>query len=147
MQLNNSAIHDIRRSLRGIIRAYGVFDEETWRGFGITYAQSQALFAIAEKRGIIAKEVSGSLRVDKSTASRMLDKLKRKGLIAFSAAADARRKEIRVTIKGKRTLGRLNAYGDQKTSEALSGLKRRDIEGIQAAFSKFQANLEGGSCL
>jgi DNA-binding MarR family transcriptional regulator len=143
-----TSVDRIRKSHRKLNQSYGIYDDKTWERFGISYALSQVIFAIAENPSPIAKQLAQTLQIEKSTLSRLLAKLHKKKLIAYVASAeDARAKLIRLTEKGSKLLSQLNNYGDQITAKALGGMSQDEINQIEAALLKLGENLSGKRCL
>jgi DNA-binding MarR family transcriptional regulator len=148
IKVHQSAIENIRRSLRRLNQSYGISDDRKWKQFGITYALSQVLFVLAELPTPIAKQVSEALKLEKSTVSRFLDKLHAKNLVKYAAhPADARARVIILTQKGRELLTQLNQFGNARTRQALQGLTTREIVAIEVALTKLELNLIGKRCL
>ncbi len=146
--MSDQLIRNIRKSIRGLNQSYGVFDEKTWTRFGITYALSQVLFAIKEAEAPVAKALSETLRIDKSTTSRFLARLHKQKLIAYGEVPeDGRSKRVALTREGKALLMQLDQFGDQKTREALKGMNAQEIRDVEAALAKLERGLRKGSSL
>ena len=71
----------------------------------ITFAEATLMSAISARHHATAAEVTADLRIDKSTASRQIAVLERRGLLARRAAPGARRAQwLELTPEGGRIL-------------------------------------------
>jgi len=92
----------LRLAARAVTKVY----DDALRPFGLTVAQ-MALLAVAADRGVIRQaEVCARLRLDDSTLSRNLDRMRGNGWLEEVAEADARVHSHRLTEAGEALLGR-----------------------------------------
>jgi DNA-binding MarR family transcriptional regulator len=66
----------------------------------VTLAQYRALVELAARGPLRAADLAAALRVDRSTATRMCDRLLRKRLVARRRTAEDRR-EVRISLTGR----------------------------------------------
>ncbi len=96
------------RALEGLARVYQLQDPRQTCSYGISLTECYALEAAAEKGPLTVNEVASSLSLDKSSASRAVASLKRKGLVVRrSHPRDGRAVEVTATAAGLRLYRRI----------------------------------------
>jgi putative acetyltransferase len=124
----------LRRALREIVRALGAL-ERGQPELGLTDSQAHALAAIERGVELTTGELAALLRLDKSTASRVVAELVRGGLVAAGEPGDdRRRKPLRLTAKGRARVAGVHERADRQVHEALAPLgeaeRRLAVEGV-----------------
>ncbi len=89
------------RALEALARVYQLQDPRQTCSYGISLTECYALEAAAERGPLTVNEVASALSLDKSTASRAVASLKRKGFVARrSHPRDGRALEVSATAAG-----------------------------------------------
>lgn len=116
------SIADIRASSRQLVRELG-FLNQTLAGSGLPASAVHALIEIAKSRDITARDLRDILLLEKSSVSRMLKSLIRKGLIEeFPSARDSRVKYLHLTQQGHVRHRVISNSAESQIVEALSPL-------------------------
>jgi DNA-binding MarR family transcriptional regulator len=93
-------------SLRKANRAItGLFDDAL-RPTGLRISQLSILVALALVEEATVSKLAGLLALDRTTMTRGLAPLERRGLVAGASGVDARHRVVRLTEKGRSTLAR-----------------------------------------
>lgn len=96
------------RALESLARVYQLQDPRQTCTYGITLTECYALEAAAERGPLGVNDVAAILSLDKSTASRAIASLRRKGLVARRAhPEDGRAIEVSATARGIRLYRRI----------------------------------------
>jgi MarR family 2-MHQ and catechol resistance regulon transcriptional repressor len=96
------------RALESLARVYQLQDPRQTCTYGITLTECYALEAAAERGPLSVNDVAATLSLDKSTASRAVASLRRKGLVARRThPKDARAIEVSATGAGFRLYRRI----------------------------------------
>ncbi len=99
--------------LRYALRRFQAFSEEAAAAAGLTPQQHQALLAIkgfADERGLSVGTLAERLMIRHNTATELVNRLERAGLVQRQAdAADARRVSLHLMPEGERRLRALSA--------------------------------------
>lgn len=102
---------------------------------GITVAQCHVLLEMEKLGETTTKELSENLKLDKSTLSRTISGLKKKGLVKRSDYSQDRRFTIlNLTKKGKDKCESLNKYNDYLFSIVFEGLSEKEINNFSDGF-------------
>jgi DNA-binding MarR family transcriptional regulator len=119
----NCACLGLRAATRRVTRRY----DEALAPSGLSSSQFSMLTALAAKPSWGVAELAGQLDMDVSTATRNLRPLATAGYITMRASArDARRREIRISAKGRRALERAHSLWRraQRKTVAMQGEPR-----------------------
>jgi DNA-binding MarR family transcriptional regulator len=92
------------RSLRRATRAVSGLFDDAMRPIGLRHSQFGLLVALALAEEATVSKLAGLLELDRTTMSRNLGPLERRGLVASGASDDARNRVLRLTEKGRETL-------------------------------------------
>lgn len=107
------AHYELLAELRHALRRFQRFSREAARATGLTPQQHQALLAIKGFPGrdyVSMGELAGRLQVRHHSAVGLVDRLVRRGLVRRApSAADRRRVEVRLSLKGEAKIERLSA--------------------------------------
>ena len=125
---NDSNVELLREASRRVIREVGLL-RPTQHGTGTTATQGHLLVELGRHGTSSALELAASLCVDKSNASRTLEQLKRRGLVAFERnTMDRRRKDVELTKKGRACLKRIHRSAASTVEAGLDQLDREEQE-------------------
>jgi DNA-binding MarR family transcriptional regulator len=109
-------------ALEDLARTYQLQDPRQTCTYGITLTECYALEAVVENGTLTVNEVAAELALDKSTASRAVASLVRKGLIARRGhPRDRRSIEVSPTAPGSRLYRRIRDAGRKRHRDLLQG--------------------------
>jgi putative acetyltransferase len=98
---------------------------------GSSLSECHVLTELAGESPLTVTELADCLALDKSTMSRTVGRLGRRGLVAAAAkAADKRVKLIRLTQKGRSTVRRIDRQADRQVVGALELLAPAEREAV-----------------
>jgi DNA-binding MarR family transcriptional regulator/GNAT superfamily N-acetyltransferase len=118
-------IDDIRSQSRKLVRALG-FMGGAFAGTDLPPSSVHALIEIEQQPGITAALLSDSLRLDKSSVSRLLRKLVLSGDVSeMPDTGDARIKRLALTESGRRRVSEIHAFARRQVARALDRLPPR----------------------
>jgi DNA-binding MarR family transcriptional regulator len=99
---------DLHRAMVELVRVYQFRDRKRICYYDISVTQCYALGALVAKGPTTLNALAGELYLDKSTASRTVDALEKKGYVVRSAdPGDARALKIEITAGGRRLHDRI----------------------------------------
>lgn len=138
-------IDKMRAAARHIVRELGFMQ----RGLAGTDLSPSAVHAIIELGyGTVknASDLGDLLHLEKSSVSRLVQKLKKDGLIqAGPDPSDKRARVLSLTEEGKRLLGEVEAFGRLQLRSALEDLPSAQIATIETGLALFAKSLSGAS--
>lgn len=98
LQLNQQLCFALYSTSRSITKAYSVLLDE----LGVTYPQYVALLLLWQQDGILVSEIANALEIDGGTATPMVQRLEKLGLVTrIRCDADERRVRVYLTPDGK----------------------------------------------
>ena len=108
-------------------RASHVRAGEVLDSVGLTPALFALLNVIGAREGAIQQELGSALGIDRSTMVSLVDQLESAGLAKRRpSATDRRAREIAITAKGRRLLGRARRLISETEDEVLAGLTAKE---------------------
>lgn len=141
--INETLTAEALRKFRIIFGAVRKHSRNMERACGVGGAQVWAMATIAKTPGLRVTQLARELSIHPSTASNMLDKLERAGLVQRTRAhADQRIVQLYLTEAGQRVLARAPQPVSGVLTHALEqlpeALLRRLIEDLQAITDRLQ---------
>ncbi|CAI0842306.1 helix-turn-helix domain-containing GNAT family N-acetyltransferase [Serratia quinivorans] len=134
-------LQPIRDASRHLVRELG-FMGNTLAGTDLPPSAVHALIEIGDRHVDTAAELCSVLNLEKSSVSRMLNKLIKAGeLVTLPSERDAREKILRLTDKGRQTLAGINRYADHQVINALQQLPPDASAGIAEGLQNYAAAL------
>ncbi|WP_348640119.1 MarR family winged helix-turn-helix transcriptional regulator [Rhizobium sp. FKY42] len=132
--LNPFTIDELRATSRHLVRELGFMGED-FAGTNLSPSAVHALIEIEQGR-VTARDLAVTLRLEKSSVSRMLCKLIASGDVREVASEDdARTKLLSLTPAGLERVGAIHAFARRRVSDALGRLQpgqdRTVLEGIR----------------
>jgi DNA-binding MarR family transcriptional regulator len=110
---------------------------------GVTAPQAALLLSLVLGEAATAAELARFYGHEMSSATRMLDRLERKGLVRRTRASDDRRKILlAVTAAGERKLAEVLPIAGASATRAWQGVTMAERETMQRVFLKVLKNLE-----
>ena len=113
-------IPHVRRASREMVRHLGMLDHCC----GMPNSHAHALIEIGEQDRATAVDLAETLSLDKSSTSRILSQLARKGLVArIDAGTDKRKRPVTLTAAGRTKLAEIHAVAEEPVKAALTMLR------------------------
>ncbi|CAI1671316.1 ribosomal-protein-alanine acetyltransferase [Serratia ficaria] len=136
----------IRDASRRLVRELG-FMGNTLAGTDLPPSAVHALIEIGEGRANHAAALCGALNLEKSSVSRMLNKLRKAGLLDVQPSErDGREKLLALSEQGRETLAAINHFADRQVRGALNtrhGDGAAIVSGLQAYVAALRASRTG----
>jgi DNA-binding MarR family transcriptional regulator len=109
---------NLRRATRAITGLY----DDALRPTGLRVSQLSILVALAFAEEATVSRLAGLLTLDRTTMTRNLAPLERRGLVETVTGADARQRALRLTGKGRAALARALPAWQRVQSRVIAGL-------------------------
>jgi DNA-binding MarR family transcriptional regulator/N-acetylglutamate synthase-like GNAT family acetyltransferase len=133
----------VRRFNRFYTRRIGVLNEKLL-GSGFTLPEVRLLYELAQRDRASASELGRELRLDPGYLSRLVDRLRRRGLIERKPSPNDRRQALlRLTRKGQETFASLNRRSHDEISALLEPLPAADQRHLVEAMHRIEQLLGG----
>src|SRR5262245_23335587 len=135
-------VAEVRAFNRFYTRLIGVLREDHLAS-PFSLAQVRVLYELAHQDAPTASALCDQLALDPGYLSRMLRDLERRGLVTGRrAAADARRRQLALTAKGRRVLGALERKADAAIASVLAPVPPARQAQVAQAMRQIRATLE-----
>ncbi|MER1955695.1 MAG: MarR family transcriptional regulator, partial [Desemzia incerta] len=132
---------DILRDIGVIARSLDSIANIEFKELNLTRGQYLYLVRIKENPGIIPDNLSEMIKVDRTTASRAIQKLEKNGLIEKrSDSANKKIKRLFTTKKGNELVDFIIKENEYSNEVALKGLTAEEIETFSQLLSKIKHN-------
>lgn len=107
-------------------------------------SEQRAILDIAKKRGDITQnQISSILGKDKTTVSRSLDAIEKKGYIKrVSDKDDKRVKLVQLTKRGEEVLDNSKEFMEEFRANSLDGLDEKDKQLLSSFLERIYTNIE-----
>jgi len=136
-----ACLTEFRAATRHLIRELGLMNK-TFPDTGLGLTEVHAVVEIAAHPGMTAKALSATLLLEKSTVSRLLKGLSRKGLLAETRSdQDGRAKHLTLTDAGQKTLSHIDQFAEEIIRPALSRLTSDQCHQILGAVELYGRTL------
>ncbi len=127
-------------------RAAGVFDPnrlEVWEELGLTMSQLRVLYMLQAGPGTPAGAVAAHLKVRPSTATGIVDRLVRDGLVRRERDdLDRRRVRIWLTERGMRVINELRARNRAQIWKIFRNFSQQQLDDIDRTFTLLTVEAE-----
>ncbi len=140
--IDEKRVDAIRLASRQIVQALGFLTPAL---AGTPYAASgvHLLLALAQTPGMTGQAIAGRLQLEKSTVSRLVNRLAQAGEIVQSPdGADGRLKLWSLSDQGQHTVAAIHAYGRDQVTTALAPLSLLTQQLIAHGLSAYAAALQ-----
>ena len=107
--------------------------DDALRPLGLTAGQLNMLVFLARRSPTSPGEVARRLKMEKSTVSRNLERMRKNGWLAVTSAESGRRQHLTLTRQGCRLLEKSVPAWDEAQTRARAVLGRRGAESIHRA--------------
>lgn len=109
---------------------------------GITRIQWIALFYLGLSNGISQRELAQNMNIKDSSATRLLDRMERDGLVSREKNPDDRRVTyVILTKKGKEMRKKLLPEGEKFSNTLLSGITEEELQIFDIVLNKMVNNI------
>ena len=125
-------IADIRAFNRFYTRWVGAL-ERHHLGSSFSLAEARVLYEVANRPGIIAREIIQHLGLDAGYLSRMLKRFEADGLLQRGQAADGRAAALQPTVVGLALFGELDRKAAERIGDAIAELSDQERAQLTAA--------------
>jgi DNA-binding MarR family transcriptional regulator/N-acetylglutamate synthase-like GNAT family acetyltransferase len=141
--LPKSSIDRVRRFNRFYTRRIGAL-EQGYMGSAFSLPQARVLYEIGQRGEATASELGAELDLDLGYLSRLLQGLRRQGVVQGEAAKeDARRVRLSLTAKGRKAFQLLDTRSRELVSEMLGELAGPAQSRLVGALQTVESVLEG----
>jgi putative acetyltransferase len=131
----------LRQASRQLVRELGFLDDGQI-GLGITHSQCHTLIELERSERLTAGELAQALNLDKSTMSRTVAGLVKRGYVAMRAEpGDRRRRQLALTASGRRKVARIHQQADRNVQAALAALGAEDRAAVVRGLSLYAGAL------
>ena len=146
------ALHE---ALSHLVRVYQFRDRDKICCYDVSVTQCYALEVLVERGALRSVALAEALKLDKSTTSRVVDALVRKGYVAKTVdGEDARAVSLRVTKQGRALYERIDGELIAQQAELIRGLDADVRAGAteiirrlaKAAEARFVSGVSVGAC-
>jgi DNA-binding MarR family transcriptional regulator len=118
------------------------FDDLAKSTLDLTRAQCRALAYLAHYGDVNQARLADLLEVAPISAGRLLDRMEEGGWIErWSNPEDRRERQVRMTSKAERALGKARKVGDEVAAEGLSGFSDEEVKQLIALLQRVRGNL------
>jgi putative acetyltransferase len=131
----------IRQASRQLVRELGFLDDGQGE-LGITHSQCHTLIELERGARLTAGELAQALNLDKSTTSRTVAGLVKRGYLTMRAEpGDRRRRQLALTGKGRRKVAQIHQQADGSVQAALAALGADDRAAVVRGLSLYAGAL------
>lgn len=140
--LSNEEIDLLRHNARSVVRELGLLNDAYFE-IGVTLAERHLLIELTSCACPTMGEIAERLLLDKSTVSRLIAKAVKKGYITCSSdEKDKRRRFLRFTETGEKTLHAFEPIAFNQTKEALQTLTAEEIKLVYQGVALYAKGLK-----
>ncbi len=107
----------------------GIYDDAL-RPLGVKVSQTNVLTAIAKLEPVSPRVIGELLRIEKSTLSRNVERMRARGWLRVTSGDDERSHRLEVTAKGHRLLEKALPLWKRAQKDAESLLGKRTVQAI-----------------
>ncbi|MES1041741.1 MarR family transcriptional regulator [Peribacillus simplex] len=142
MNMNKDTIADIRQFNRFYTTILGVLDKHIL-DTGYSFTEARVILEIGLMEQCIANHLVDKLEIDRSYMSRIINKLRKDGLVMKeNSTLDNRTSLIRLTPEGLTLFDQLNERSDEQLVRLFQGLSQDEIKEIHASMMFIQKKLD-----
>jgi DNA-binding MarR family transcriptional regulator len=136
-------MREILREIGMIARCFESIANIEFKELDLTKNQYIYLIRICENPGVILERITDMLKVDRSTASRAVEKLNQAGFVR-KETGDENRKNVRLypTEKGAEVFSMLKKVEAYSDSVALDGITPEEKDILLSLLTKVRRNIE-----
>ena len=117
----------------------GLYDDAL-RPLGVKVSQTNVLTAVAKLQPVSPGMIGKLLRIEKSTLSRNLDRLRARGWLRVLSGDDERSHRLEITAKGRRLLEKALPLWKRAQKDAEDLLGKRTVQALNDTADRMWAN-------
>jgi DNA-binding MarR family transcriptional regulator len=141
-RLLDSEINLLRQNARSVVRELGLLND-AYFDIGVTLAERHLLIELTTCDSPTMGEIAERFLLDKSTVSRLIAKAVKKGYVTCSSdGKDKRKRFLKMTEKGKKTLNAFEPIAFTQTKTALQTLTPEEIELVYQGVALYAKGLK-----
>lgn len=135
-------ISGIRRASRELVRQFGL-TQQTVAGTDLSISAVHAIIEIGNENGLSAKTLGERLVLEKSTISRLLQSLIKRGEVEeLRSKTDGRMKQLQLTAKGEATWADIESFAKHQVASALDHVSPQTQSTILQGLDRYAQALE-----
>lgn len=139
--LSRQAVNELRQNARSVVRELGLLNDAYFE-IGVTLAERHLLIELSMCPSPTMGEIAERLLLDKSTVSRLISGAVKKGYVeCVTDDKDKRKRVLRMSEKGKKTLHAFEPIAFNQTKEALLTLTPTEIETVYQGIALYAKGL------
>ena len=120
------ACFNLRRSARLVTQRF----DRAFREAGLTANQFSILMASYDQEGILLTKMAGILGMERTTLTRNLSLLERRGVVSVQPGPDRRERRIAITQKGIELLEKALPLWERAQKEVMESVGQEEWEGM-----------------
>jgi len=130
-------------NVNALTRAVNQIWDSAFAEFDLSPSHAYLLRLTLANPGLTPKQISQELKLEKSTITRFLDSLEKKGMIRRqkSPSGDAREQVIYSTRKAEKIAAQLEAKGDALYRKMVDSIGKQELTSLVAQLRKIEANI------
>lgn len=106
----------------------------------LTQKQTAVLWLVTSNPGVAQGAIGAALGMDRATMMALVDRLEERGLLRRSrSTVDARRRELRVTVAGRRLLGRVRRRISRHEALVKRAFSASELRTLQDLLGRLQS--------
>lgn len=126
---------ELQRRIAAFVRAFGLHrPDETPCGAPVPVSEAHALAVLAEHGALSQTELGRELQLTKSTVSRLVDQLERRGWAGRrNGEEDGRRRLVELTSEGAKVAEQIGRQRAERMAQLLESIPASDRTAVLAA--------------
>jgi len=135
MSIEDQDIYELEHTLAAFVRAFGLHQtEQTPCGITISVSEVHTLIELARTKGLSQSELTGFLKLEKSTVSRLIQNLDKKGWLARKPhPTDGRAHLLILTSEGEKKAAQVAKARRAKFKSLTQSLPKTKQEAVLSA--------------
>lgn len=139
----NRCVEDIGELLQKTVRIFQMFEKEQIRVHGFTHSQCYILLEVFKHGPLTINEISGKMKLEISTITRIMDNLVRDQLMLRQRSMlDKRIVEAVLTVQGKQAAQKLQESITNYYQNIISNLPRGHVREVMSSVELLLSALE-----
>jgi len=137
MSIQNQDIYELEHTLAAFVRAFGLHQtEQTPCGITISVSEAHTLIELARTKGLSQSELTSFLKLEKSTVSRLIQNLDKKGWLTRKPHPnDGRAHLLILTSEGEKKAAQVAKARRAKFESLTQSLTKTKQEAVLSALA------------
>lgn len=130
-------------NINALTRAVNRTWDEAFAEFNLSPAHAYLLRLVLPRPGLTPKQISQELKLEKSTVTRFLDVLEKKGFIRRkkNLSGDAREQAIFPTAKSEKIAAKLEEKGEYLYQKMIKSIGKGELTSLVSELRKIETNI------